>query len=40
MDKKGTHTIQSILDFMTMEEEEKAFSEGIKGRIYEISIVN
>jgi len=39
-DKKGTHTIQCILDFMTMEEEEILLVKAIENHIYELSIVN
>lgn len=37
-DKKGTHTVQSFLDVMTMEEEEKLFAANIKGFVYELSM--
>ena len=39
MDKKGTHTIQSMLDVMTMEEEEEIMANDIKGHIFEMASV-
>jgi len=40
MDKKGTHTIQSMLDVMTMEEEEEIVANDIKGHIFELASVS
>jgi hypothetical protein len=39
MDKKGTHTIQSLLDVMTMDEEEEILANDIKGHVYEMAMV-
>jgi len=39
MDKKGTHTIQSMLDVMTMEEEERIIAEDIKDHVSELASV-
>lgn len=33
-DKKGTHTIQSLLDVMTMKEEEELVASNLKGNVY------
>ncbi len=40
MDKKGTHTIQSMLDVMTMDEEEAIVAEDIKGHVFELASVS
>lgn len=37
-DKKGTHTMQSILDVMTMDEEEKVIAECLKGHVYDLAM--
>ena len=39
MDKKGTHTIQSMLDVMTMTEEEELMAADIKGHVFELASV-
>lgn len=39
MDKKGTHTIQSMLDVMTMEDEELIVSSDLKDHVYELALV-
>lgn len=39
MDKKGTHTIQSILDVMTMDAEEEILAGDLKGHIIEMALV-
>ncbi len=39
MDKKGTHTIQSMLDVMTMPEEEEIVAGDIKGHVFELASV-
>ena len=39
MDKKGTHTIQSILDVMTMAEEESILAADIQGHVVEMAKV-
>jgi len=39
MDKKGTHTIQSMLDVMTMPEEEDIVVGDLKGHIFELASV-
>lgn len=33
-DKKGTHTIQSLLDVMTMREEEELVASDLKNNVY------
>ncbi len=38
-DKKGTHTIQSMLDVMTMDEEEAIVASDIKGHVFELANV-
>ncbi len=40
MDKKGTHTIQSMLDVMTMPEEEELVADDLKGHIFELASVS
>jgi len=38
-DKKGTHTIQSMLDVMTMPEEEELVASDFEGHVFELAKV-
>ena len=39
MDKKGTHTIQSMLDVMTMPEEEELVADDLRTHVFELASV-
>lgn len=38
-DQKGTHTIQSLIDVMTMDEEYELASQDLKGKVFEMGSV-